>query len=239
MGTIGQKLPKVLWPVFEKSLLELQVGYARSLGAKKIYINLHYMGEEIENFCKSKSAFEDVIFLWEKPIILDIGGAIHNLASLPDIKYSGKLLVLNADQFFYIKKDELEKIVAPFIKSPGVLFSYFVNSTQGYNALELNAKRELKGITQNKDLPKDSVIETYSVNSNHPFLRFLVNERAMKTWKIDLLKFSYNSKTPRVINLAEDVYSQETHPAIFLSSSSAKKINANMIWWKDLSEEVK
>lgn len=301
MGTIGQKLPKVLWPVFEKSLLELQVGYARSLGAKKIYINLHYMGEEIEKFCKSKSAFEDVVFLWEKPIILDIGGAIHNLAALPDIKYSGKLLVLNADQFFYIKKDELEKIVAPFIKSPGVLFSYFVNSTQGYNALELNEKRELKGITKNKDLPKDSVIETYtgisyidlaqldpvagvsaffdsvcpfkkktipailldnvdywdfgtfkrywdtsfkiletySVNSNHPFLRFLVNERAMKTWKIDLLKFSYHSKTPRVINLAEDVYSQETHPAIFLSSTSAKKINANKIWWKDLSEEVK
>jgi CTP:molybdopterin cytidylyltransferase MocA len=301
MGTIGQKLPKVLWPVFEKSLLELQVGYARSLGAKKIYINLHYMGEEIEKFCKGKSAFEDVVFLWEKPVILDIGGAIHNLASLPEIKYSGKLLVLNADQFFYIKKEDLEKIVAPFVKSPGVLFSYFVNSSQGYNALELNDKRELKGIIQNKDLTKDSLIETYtgisyidlaqmdpvggvssffesvcpykkktipaillekidywdfgtlkrywdtsfkiletySVNSNHPFLRFLITERAMKTWKIDLIKFSYNSKTPRVINLGEDVYSEKTHPAIFLTSASAKKMDSSMICWNELSEQVK
>ena len=64
MGAIGQKLPKVLWPVFERSLLELQVGYARSLGIQKIYINLHYMGEEIDIFCKDKLTFEGVEFLW-------------------------------------------------------------------------------------------------------------------------------------------------------------------------------
>ena len=95
MGAIGQKLPKVLWPVFEKSLLELQVAYARSLGIEKIYINLHYMGEQIEEYCKTKSAFEGVKFLWEKPEILDIGGAIHNLAAQPEVKYKGRLLVLN------------------------------------------------------------------------------------------------------------------------------------------------
>ena len=80
MGSIGQKLPKVLWPVFEKSLLELQVAYARSLGAKRVFINLHHMGEEIERFCQDRAAFEDVTYLWERPEILDIGGAVHNLA---------------------------------------------------------------------------------------------------------------------------------------------------------------
>jgi NDP-sugar pyrophosphorylase family protein len=301
MGQIGQKLPKVLWPVFEKSLLELQVAYARSLGAKKIYINLHYMGEEIENFCKGKSAFEDVIFLWEKPEILDIGGAVHNLASLPDVKYRGKLLVLNADQFFYLKKEELEKFLAPFAKSPGVLFSYLVKTNLGYNALEINEKREVKNITKNKDLPADSIretytgisyidlaqltpvkgassffdsvcpfntktisaillkdvdywdfgtvnrywetsfriLETYSKNSNHPFLRFLVNEKAMKTWKIDLLKFSYNAKAPRVINLVADAYTADSNPAIILTPSPVKKMTGNMIWWNNLNEEVK
>jgi NDP-sugar pyrophosphorylase family protein len=101
MGSIGKKLPKVLWPVFEKSIIELQVAYARSLGIDNIYINLHHMGEQIEEFCKSKASFEGVKFLWEKPEILDIGGAIHNLASQPEVKYKGKLLVLNADQFFF------------------------------------------------------------------------------------------------------------------------------------------
>lgn len=301
MGVIGQKLPKVLWPVFEKSLLELQVAYARSLGAKKIYINLHYMGEEIEKFCKTKSAFEDVIFLWEKPEILDIGGAIHNLASLPDVKYKGKLLVLNADQFFYIRKEELEKFLKPFAKAPAVLFSYWVNTSLGYNALDINEKREIKSITKNKDLAPNTkvetytgisyvdlaqlapvkgvsaffdsvcpfkekpipaillekidywdfgtlkrywetsfrILETYSSNSNHPFLRFLVGERAMKTWKIDLLKYSYNAKTPRVINLTEDVLTQDINPSIILNQASVKKTAGNVVWWNDLQEEVK
>ena len=85
MGEIGKHLPKVMWPVFEKTLLELQVSYARSLGIKNIYINLHYMGETIEKFCKEKSSFEGVQLLWEKPEILDIGGAIHQLARLPEV----------------------------------------------------------------------------------------------------------------------------------------------------------
>ena len=142
MGSIGQKLPKVLWPVFEKSLLELQVAYARSLGVENIYINLHYMGEEIESYCKNRQAFEGVTFLWEKPEILDIGGAIHNLAA--QVKYKGKLLVLNADQFFYLKKEELERILTPYEKYSGVLFSYWVNSSLGYNALEIDSNRSLQ-----------------------------------------------------------------------------------------------
>lgn len=301
MGQIGQKLPKVLWPVFEKSLLELQVAYAKSLGAKKIYINLHYMGEQIENFCREKSIFEDVTFLWEKPEILDIGGAIHNLASLPDVKYCGKLLVLNADQFFYIKKEELEVLLKPYSKSSSVLFSYWVNTSLGYNALEINNNREVKDITKNKDLPQDTkvetytgisyidleqltpvkgvssffdsvcpfkeksvpaillektdywdfgtlkrywetsfrILETYSQNSNHPFLRFLVTERAMKTWKIDLLKFSYNAKSSRVINLSPELQSLDLNPAIILDVSSIRKVPGNTIWWNGITEEIK
>ena len=301
MGQIGQKLPKVLWPVFEKSLLELQVAYARSLGAKKIYINLHYMGEQIEAHCKGKSAFEDVIFLWEKPEILDIGGAIHNLASLPEVKYKGKLLVLNADQFFYVRKEEMEKFLKPFAKAPGVLFSYWVNTSLGYNALEINEERQVKGIVKNKDLPPDAkvetytgisyidlaqltptsgvsaffdsvcpfkekmipaillekidywdfgtlkrywetsfrILETYSKNSNHPFLRFLVTERAMKTWKIDLLKYSYHAKAPKVINLAPDLLAAEVGPSIVLNEAPVKPVAGNHVWWSDLQEEVK
>lgn len=301
MGEIGQKLPKVLWPVFEKSLLELQVAYARSLGVKKIFINLHYMGEEIEKYCKSKSAFEDVVFLWEKPEILDIGGAVHNLARLPDVKYRGKLLILNADQFFYIKKEELEKFLKPYAKSAGVLFSYWVNTSLGYNALEINENREVKGIIKNKDLDANQkvetytgisyvdlaqlkptegvsaffdsvcpfkeraipavllekidywdfgtvkrfwetsfrILETYSINSNHAFLRFLVTEKALKTWKIDLLKFSYNAKSPRVINLGAEALGSGLESAIYLTEKNDAVSGKNMIWWNTLSTEVK
>lgn len=162
MGKIGQALPKVLWPVYEKSLLELQVAYAKSLGAEKIYINLHHMSEEILEFCKNKSIFEDVVFLHEKPSILDIGGAVHNLAAQPAVKYKGKLLVLNADQFFYIKPDIMEKYLSLHPDAPSVLFSYFVEADLGYNALEINNRREVIGIIQNANLEKGARVETYT-----------------------------------------------------------------------------
>lgn len=300
MGSIGQKLPKVLWPVFEKSLLELQVQYAKSLGIKNIYINLHYMGEEIEKFCKTKSAFQDVKFLWEKPEILDIGGAIHNLAAQPEVRYKGKLLVLNADQFFYIKQEDLARILEPYQKNPAVLFSYWVNSSLGYNALEINAKRVMTGIIKNKDLPQNKTIETYTgislvdlsqlekipgksaffdsvcpyqkkeiatillenvdywdfgtvkrywetihhllstyrTRSNHPFLRFLVNEKALKTWKIDLQGLGYHSRAPGVVNLTAFENGNVQGPVIIMGEKWPAKIEPQTVYWNDLSEKV-
>lgn len=301
MGQIGQKLPKVLWPVFEKSLLELQVAYARSLGAKRIFINLHYMGEQIESYCKGRSAFEDVTFLWEKPEILDIGGAVHNLASQKEVKYKGKLLILNADQFFYIAKEQLEKLIQKHKQSPAILFTYWVNSSFGYNALEIDTDRRMKGIIKNQELAKNTqvetytgisyvdlsqltptpgvspffesvcpykhkeittilldkidywdfgtlqrywetcfrILETYVHNSTHPFLRFLVNERALKTWKIDLQKLSYNALSPRVINLAPDKLSLDVNPSILLTPAPVRKVPGNTVWYESLHEEVK
>ncbi len=299
MGSIGQKLPKVLWPVFEKSLLELQVAYARSLGIDKIYINLHYMGEQIEEYCKSRPAFEGVTFLWEKPEILDIGGAVHNLASR--VKYKGKLLILNADQFFYLKKDDLERILTPYEKYSGVLFTYWVNSSLGYNALDIDSKRLVKSIVKNKELKPDQTVETYTgisyvdlaqlektpgvspffesvcpftkkdipaillenvdywdfgtvkrywetcfnilstyrVRSTHPFLRFLVQEKALKTWKIDLTNTSYHAKAPKVINLNPDEEIKDLNPSIILTGQKAQKSDFKTVWWNDLMEEVK
>lgn len=301
MGEIGKTLPKVLWPLFEKSLLELQVAYARSLGVESIFINLHHMGEEIENFCKSKPAFEGVTFLREKPEILDIGGAIHNLAAQPQVKYKGKLLVLNADQFFYLKKEDLTRILNPYEKKAAVLFSYWVNSSLGYNALEIDSNRLVKNIIKNKDLPPEKTIETYTgisyidlsklkktpgpsaffdsvcpfketeipavllenvdywdfgttkrywetylkllqvyrVRSTHPFIRFLVSEKALKTWKIDLQNLSYHAKSPQVINLNADEEIKDLQPSIILKGLSATKKPGPAIWYNDICELIK
>jgi mannose-1-phosphate guanylyltransferase len=303
MGLIGQQLPKVLWPVFEKSLLELQVAYARSLGVKKIYINLHYMGEVIEEYCKNKSAFEDVTFLWEKPEILDIGGAIHQLASRADVKYKGKLLVLNADQFFYLSKDQIFKLIQNYQNPKCLLFNYWVNSDHGYNAIEVDEKRHMKSIIKNKDIPKGTRIETYTgisyidLNqlapvpgvssffesvclykkdsiptvllenvdywdfgtlqrywdtcfsilktyrdfSNHPFLRFLVSNHALKTWKIDLNKLSYHSTTPSVINLGSEKLVDDLNECIVLNDLTQKihKRDGKSVWWRGICEDLK
>ena len=66
MGEIGKVLPKVLWPVFECSLLELEVLYAQSLGVKNIFINSHYYTKEILEHVKENPTFKNVTILLEK-----------------------------------------------------------------------------------------------------------------------------------------------------------------------------
>ncbi len=97
MGPVGEKLPKLLWPVFEKSLLELQISYATECGVEKIYLNTHFQADKIENYVKSKKLNVEIIFEEE---LLDIGGAVHNLARKLD--YKGRILILNGDQFLML-----------------------------------------------------------------------------------------------------------------------------------------
>lgn len=299
MGNIGKVLPKVLWPIFEKSLLELQVGYAKSLGIKNIYINLHHMGEDIERFCKAKSSFENVKFLWERPDILDIGGAVHNLASRPDINYRGNLLILNADQFFYLNKDDFFEEIKSHTSKESILFTYVVNSNSGYNALKVKADRQVGGIIKNQELGRDQQIETYTGisiinlenlskangaskffesvcpldsgkvkanclknvdywdfgtvprywesmfkilktyknNSVHPFLRFLVDQRALKSWKINLQDDSYYSRAKSVINLSDKEFKEESCAQIILSGEPVKNNNGPRLWWNGVFDE--
>ncbi len=160
MGELGRKLPKVLWPVYEKSLLELQVCYAKSLAPEaKIFINVFNYKEKIRSFVKEhSSSFENVEIL-EEDDVLDIGGAIHNLASKLD--YQGNLLILNGDQFLMCDKSIIVEGLKDLDQLETLLYSYDVNSSDGYNALDVEG-HFLKGIILNKNLSSDKVIQTYT-----------------------------------------------------------------------------
>lgn len=300
MGQIGKHLPKVLWPVFEKSLLELQVGYAKSLGINKIYVNLHFKSEEIQNYCSEKEIFRDVEFLVELPEILDIGGAIHNLASRQGINYRGRLLVLNSDQFFYLNTNEFNSIVTSWKNYPVVLLNYFVNSSDGYNALKVDDKKIVRGIIPNKELPPESKVETYTGISiidlsriekvpgvskffesvclfeknitpaillkdasywdfgtiqrywdtmfrilqtyyhqpNHPFIRFLVQQKAIKSWKIGMNNLSYHAKSPGVVNLNIEEEILSLPPVIILKGKCTKPSGSPQVWWNEISDSI-
>jgi hypothetical protein len=200
-----------------------------------------------------------------------------------------------------LKKEDMNRILTPYSKSPAVLFSYWVNSSLGYNALEINPNRLVTGIKKNKDLSPNQTVETYTgisyidltqldkipgpssffetvcpftrkeipaillenvdywdfgtikrywetsfqilqtyrVHSNHPFLRFLVQERALKTWKIDLQNQSYHAKSPKVINLNPDEEINQLGPCIIFAGKEAIKKDHSAIWWNELCEEVK
>ena len=193
-------------------------------------------------------------------------------------------MVLNCDQFFYLKKHHLKTALELLQNNSAVLFSYFVSSESGYNALEIEEnpshdhERILVGITPFSSLQHSDDFETYTgislIKLNdlikqsdilpssffnsvcpleqkktrvmlladvdywdfgtvsrywdtmfkilsvyhryaaHPFLRFFVENSALKTWKMNLFNQSYHARSAGVINLNQDVLNQFSSPSI-------------------------
>ena len=132
MGQIGKQLPKVLWPIYFKTMLELQIKYCQDLGIQKIYINTYFLHREIVDYLKASSLIEFVTILHENEL-LDSGGAIHNLAALKDVNYGGNLLLVNGDQFLFFDKSKWQEAFARLSKCRAVLFGIEVNKDSLYN----------------------------------------------------------------------------------------------------------
>ncbi len=152
MGEIGKKIPKVLWPVYFKTLLELQIRYCEDLGIKKIYINTHFLHEEIESFLKEKNLLGKVTILYEDPL-LDSGGAIHNLAAQKEVGYKGNLLLLNGDQFIFFDHQNWTQSLKRIKTCRAVLFGIRVSKNSAYNetVLKDNCLVEIKKNTEMKN----------------------------------------------------------------------------------------
>ncbi len=161
MKSIGEIFPKPLWPIFEKSILENQIDYARMLGAKNIYVNLHYRSQQVLQHFYDKEEYEDVHFLVENEI-LDIGGAIHNMASQEAVNYKGQLLILNGDQFIYFDWSELKKAEKLLAKSKAVMMAVKVDPRFGHAQTIMDENDCLSNIVPNKKIISKEKIYTYS-----------------------------------------------------------------------------
>ena len=146
MGEIGKVIPKPLWPIYEKSLLELQVAWCVELGIKKIYLNAHYLSHVLEHEVQKIKALypAEIIILFEDPL-LDSGGCLHNLAAQEGVNYCGKLLLINSDQFFFFDKSYFEKAFQMLVTNQvaTVLFGLPVQKTEAYNETVVNENSEL------------------------------------------------------------------------------------------------
>lgn len=169
MGEIGKKIPKPLWPVFFKSLLELQVDYCRSMGIKRLFLNTHFLSEEIEKHLKSDPKFDGVIMLHEDPL-LDSGGAIHNMASRGDVNYSGTLLLVNADQFLFFDSKHFTDALSVLENSRAALFGIKVDKTAKYNEtiLENGQLKEIIKSDGTHDFITYSGLGLLKLDSLHP-----------------------------------------------------------------------
>ena len=131
MGKIGTQLPKALWPIFDRSLLELQIDFWRQYSPKIIFINLHFRGDFIKREMENRLNKMDDIVLLPEPILLDSGGPIFNVKKyVDDNNLTGtNLVVANTDQLiFNIRFDDFEL-------SDVTLLSIKVKTEDAYNRL--------------------------------------------------------------------------------------------------------
>ena len=135
MGKIGSVLPKPLWPVFEKSLLELQIIYAKKLGVRDIFINSHHCHEQMQESLKSLSAKYDNLHLLFEPTLLGSGGGVHNFCRHPKIKYKGTAIYLSGDQFLFYSDDQNEDIKKIYEEKGSCLIANDITGATGYNRI--------------------------------------------------------------------------------------------------------
>lgn len=163
MGNIGKILPKLLWPVFEVPLLDLQVKFSmKHFPGAHISINTYNYSEAIKSHV-DKSSYRDLVDLIIEKETLDIGGGIHNMAKKRG--YQGLAAILNGDQFLMLDQTEIDRGIESASRSTASLLGYEVNSNQLYNALSFNLKGKLEAITPNANFARDTSMVTYTGNS--------------------------------------------------------------------------
>ena len=157
MGIIGQHLPKPLWPLFDRTILDYQIQYLRNLRIKKIFLNTHYLANQIKEYL-NQTKYQDITILHE-PELLKSGGTIHNLLKLQKETFS-KLLVLNSDQFYFPHQDTWARACFESDSHTAVLFPLTCSPRDEYNELitENNILREIINFKNIKKNQNDSYI---------------------------------------------------------------------------------
>ncbi len=128
MGNIGKLIPKPLWPVFDKQIIDLQISYVKELGIDNIYINSHHLHDQMKSYLDGKN-----VTLVHEPELLGSGGCIHNIKK--EYKLEGNLLIINADQFFFFSDSFLKDCLFKMKEESALahLFAIKVDPRHGYN----------------------------------------------------------------------------------------------------------
>ena len=141
MGRVGEVLPKPLWPVFGKTLLELQFDFYRWMDIGTKIVNTHHRARMVEEFVRS---YDPGIRLLHEPRLLGVGGAIINLKGhCPEVK---SLLVSNVDQFSCISGERIAKEIDEIEHFDVILFAMPVDQGWGYGKLQISPEGTLLGI---------------------------------------------------------------------------------------------
>ena len=89
---LTNEFPKPLVRVYDKSILEIQMDRAKSLGEVRLHANAHYLAEQVVS-AGERLGFERV---WVEPEILGTAGPLRRIYAEG---YRGGLLIMNGDAY--------------------------------------------------------------------------------------------------------------------------------------------
>ena len=139
MGDVGKRLPKPLWPLFDSTLIELQIRFFKKLGFEKIIINTHHLAEQF-------NSLDNVEILYEENL-LGSGGSLHNLKKCyPEIQ---KILISNPDVFFNLSSEDWNKFIDEKNNKEfeNILLSLPCKKGEAYNELIIDKKNTFLNVS--------------------------------------------------------------------------------------------
>ena len=122
--------------------------------------------------------------------------------------------------------------------------SSFFNSVANFekNRIMVNSVGNLDywdfGTAQRYWLTMKRIINLYKTTSTHPFLRFLVNARAIKSWKINLNTLSYHARGVGVIHLGHHEDLTQSKELISLTDHGFGEIHGPEIIFNETKEKI-
>jgi NDP-sugar pyrophosphorylase family protein len=138
MGIIGERLPKPLWPLFEKKMVDLIIAWLREIGITQIYMNIHHHAELFQDYFKND---KDIILLHEKKL-LGSGGCLLNLKKKHAV--NEKVFVVNSDYFYFIPTQTMISMME--IEHSLALFCHYVGNSTKYNKIKIDEKNSFSGV---------------------------------------------------------------------------------------------
>ncbi len=131
-----QKLPKPLFTLGGKPILELTIEKLMACGCNQIFINTHHLHDQIEHFIENKSFKADIRVIYE-PVILETGGAIANLK--PFLK-ENHFFVINSD---VVSSANLTDLFDAHVKG-GQTATLLVHDHAKYNKIAIDDQQYVK-----------------------------------------------------------------------------------------------
>jgi NDP-sugar pyrophosphorylase family protein len=82
LGALGLRTPKILVEIDGEPLLERQIRYLKTGGVKRIVLNAHHLGEQIERFVSDHPQSSDIEVVREAELLGTAGGVLNALPHL-------------------------------------------------------------------------------------------------------------------------------------------------------------